>query len=66
MIVKYTDSATLKEDTVFAKRIVIEDNDGNRYRISLDITGGFEVLAEDGKMVIEPNMSNVVTLKTLP
>lgn len=66
MIVKYTDSATLKEDTVFAKRIVIEDNDGNRYRISPDITGGFEVLAEDGKMSIEPNMSNVVTLKTLP
>jgi hypothetical protein len=66
MIVEYTESATFEENTIHAKRIVIQDNDGNRYRIRPDITGGIEVMAEDGKMVIEPNMSNVVTLKTLP
>ena len=66
MIVNYTDQATFKEDTIHAKRIIIEDNDGNRYRIRPHITGGIEVMAEDGKMTIEPNMSNVITLKTLP
>ena len=65
MIVYYTDIATLKEDTINAKRIVIQDNDGNRYRIHPDKFGGIEIMAEDGKVSIEPNVSNVITLKTL-
>lgn len=65
MIVNYTDSATLKEDTVFAKRIVIEDNDGNRYRVIADKFGGLEIMAEDGKMTVEPHMANVIIVKTI-
>ena len=65
MIVKYTDLATLKEDTVNAKRIVIEDNEGSTYRIQPDKFGGIEIIAEDGKMSIEPNVSNHITIKTL-
>lgn len=65
MIVNYTDVATLKEDTINAKRIVIQDNDGNRYRIQTDKFGGIEIMAEDGRVSIEPNVSNVITVKTL-
>lgn len=64
MIVEYTDVATFKEDTIHAKRIVIQDNDGNRYRIQPDRFGGIEIIAEDGKMSIEPNVSNHITIKT--
>lgn len=64
MIVNYTDQATLKEDTVFAKRIIIEDNDGNRYRIKPDKFGGIEIMAEDGKMTVNPHMANVIIVKT--
>lgn len=46
-------------------RIVLQDKDGNRYRVTQDRFGGIDIMAEDGKLSIEPNVSNVVVLKTL-
>lgn len=46
-------------------RIVMQDKDGNRYRVTQDRFGGIDIMAEDGKLSIEPNVSNVVVLKTL-
>lgn len=45
--------------------VVIEDKDGNRYRISQDRLGGIEIIAEDGRVAIEPTVSNHITIKTL-
>lgn len=46
-------------------RIVLQDVDGNRYRVTQNRFGEIEIMAEDGKLSIEPNVSNVVVLKTL-
>ena len=46
-------------------RITLQDVDGNRYRVTQNRFGGIEIMAEDGKLSIEPNVSNVVVLKTL-
>jgi hypothetical protein len=46
-------------------RITLQDGDGNRYRVTQNRFGGIEIMAEDGKLSIEPNVSNVVVLKTL-
>lgn len=53
---------TIEVDEV--SKIVIHDKDGNRYRIVEDTFGGLEILAEDGKLVVEPYMANVIILKT--
>lgn len=53
---------TIEVDEV--SKIVIHDKDGNRYRIVEDTFGGLEIMAEDGKLVVEPYMANVIILKT--
>lgn len=53
---------TIEVDEV--SKIIIHDKDGNRYRIVEDPFGGLEIMAEDGKLVVEPYMANVITLKT--
>ena len=61
---EYTDKnyKTIVVDEV--SKIVIHDKDGNRYRIVEDKLGGLEIMAEDGRLVIEPNVSNVIIIKT--
>ena len=48
-----------------AYRIVVQDKDGHRYRIKADRFGGIEILAEDGRICIEPSVSNLVVVKTI-
>ena len=47
------------------RRIEITDNDDNRYEIKPDKFGGIEVQAADGRIVIEPHVSNEITIKTI-
>ena len=47
-----------------ALRIEVEDSRGKRYRIREDMEGGIEILAEDGKLIVEPHMANVIIIKT--
>jgi hypothetical protein len=47
------------------RRIEITDNDDNRYEIRLDKFGGIEVQAADGRIAIEPHVSNEITIKTI-
>ena len=47
------------------RRIEITDNDDNRYEIKPGKFGGIEVQAADGRIVIEPHVSNEITIKTI-
>jgi hypothetical protein len=46
------------------RHVLIEDSSENRYRISLDVEHGIEILAEDGKAYIEPHTSNEIVVFT--
>lgn len=46
-------------------RIEVIDDDDNRYEIKPDKFGGIEVQAADGRIVIEPHVSNEITIKTI-
>lgn len=48
-----------------AKKICIADKDGNVYRITDDIEHGLEIIAEDGRIHIEPHTSNHITILTI-
>lgn len=41
------------------------DNDNNDYEIRADRFGGIDIIAVDGKISIEPCMSNNITIKTV-
>lgn len=60
---KTLDYRTITEDV---RNICIEDKGGNEYRINLDFEHGLEILVESGKAVIEPRVSNHLTLYTKP
>ena len=47
------------------RRIEITDNDDNRYEIRSDKFGGIELQAADGRIAIEPHVSNEITIKTI-
>lgn len=46
------------------RNVLIVDSSDNRYRITLDVEHGIEILAEDGKAYIEPHTSNEITVFT--
>jgi hypothetical protein len=46
-------------------RIEVIDDDDNRYEIKPDKFGGIEVQAADGRIAIEPHVSNEITIKTI-
>lgn len=48
------------------RHVLIEDSSENRYRISLDVEHGIEILAEDGRSYIEPHTSNEIVIFTKP
>lgn len=41
------------------------DDDNNDYEIRADKFGGIDIIANDGKISIEPYMSNNITIKTV-
>lgn len=45
--------------------IIIKDKDGNQYRICQDKFGGLEILVEDGRVSVEPIVSNHIVVKTI-
>jgi hypothetical protein len=65
MELKYTDKEYKEVEISDVNRIIVTDKDGNRYRIKADRFCGLEVMAEDGKISIEPNTSNLLTIKTV-
>lgn len=48
------------------RHVLIEDSSENRYRISLDVEHGIEILAEDGRSYVEPRTSNEIVVFTKP
>ena len=62
---EYTDKnyKTVEVDEV--SRVILQDKDGNRYRVIADKFGGLEIMAEDGKLTVEPHMANVIIVKTM-
>lgn len=58
---KTQDYRTITEDVHIVR---IYDADNNEYRINLDKEHGLEILVENGKAVIEPRVSNYLTLYT--
>ena len=64
MNLEYTDKKykTIEVDEV--SRVILQDKDGNRYRVIADKFGGLEIMAEDGTLSIEPHMANVIIVKT--
>lgn len=61
---EYKDKEYKEIEIEKALRVEIEDRDGNRYRIVENVSGGIEIMAEDGKMAVEPHMANVIIIKT--
>lgn len=62
---EYTDKNYKTVEVNESSRIVLQDKDGNRYRVIADKFGGLEIMAEDGKMTVEPHMANVIIVKTI-
>lgn len=44
------------------RNVLIEDSSENRYRISLDVEHGIDILAENGRAYVEPRMSNEIVV----
>lgn len=47
------------------QRLYVYDDNGNEYAIKADKFGGIEICANDGKISVEPSVSNVITIKTI-
>ena len=47
------------------QKLYVYDNNGNEYAIKADKFGGIEICANDGKISVEPSVSNVITIKTV-
>ena len=47
------------------QRLYVYDDNGNEYAIKADKFGGIEICANDGKISVEPSVSNVITIKTV-
>ena len=52
------------EEKAEAKTLTIIDNDGNDYEIRADKFGGIEIIVNYGTALIEPHVSNHITIKT--
>ena len=65
MELKYTDKEYKEVEVSDIERVIVTDKDGNRYQIKTDRFGGLEIMAEDGKISIEPSVSNLLTIKTI-
>lgn len=61
---KYEDQET-KVTLENYQRLYVYDNNGNEYAIKADKFGGIEICANDGKISVEPSVSNVITIKTI-
>lgn len=54
---------TGKTENHEATSLIVFDDKDNRFRIMCDKFGGINILAEDGAILIEPHVSNDITLK---
>lgn len=61
---KYEDQET-KVTLENYQRLYVYDDNGNEYAIKADKFGGIEICANDGKISVEPSVSNVITIKTV-
>lgn len=61
---KYEDQET-KVTLENYQRLYVYDNNGNEYAIKADKFGGIEICANDGKISVEPSVSNIITIKTV-
>lgn len=65
MTLEYTDKEFRAEKDIEVRKVLVTDAHGCRYRITENKFGGLEVMALDGGIAIEPNVSNLITIKTL-
>lgn len=47
------------------QRLYIYDESGNEYALKANKFGGIEICANDGKLSIEPSVSNLIVIKTI-
>ena len=47
------------------QRVYVYDNNGNEYAIKANKFGGIEICANDGKISVEPSVSNLIVIKTV-
>lgn len=52
------------DKVVEANSIYLYDGKDNQYRISLNKFGELEIQSTDGGLIVEPNVSNEITIKT--
>lgn len=55
---------TFGNNIVEANSIYLYDGDDNQYRVSLNKFGELEVQSTDGSLIICPNVSNEIKIKT--
>ena len=47
------------------KSLYVYDDNGNEYAIKANKFGGIEICANDGKISVEPSVSNLIFVKTV-
>ena len=47
------------------QRLYVYDDNGNAYAIKANKFGGIEICANDGKISVEPSVSNLIFVKTV-
>jgi len=47
------------------QRLYVYDDNGNEYAIKANKFGGIEICANDGKISVEPSVSNLIIIKTV-
>ena len=64
--VKYKQEDQETEVTLLEyQRLYVYDDNGNEYAIKADKFGGIEICANDGKISVEPSVSNLIIIKTV-